>query len=245
MRVPSIMPPPHESRIVPAVHGRKETKPDPEFEIGLSDALRADYSQAGLVELYGKFATNDGPFDTLMRRAIWRAVARRCGHGLRIGTGVGFKHLETFEIGDSVFIGAQAYIQGRFDGTTRIGNHVWIGPQSYMDARDLVIGDYVGWGPGAKALGSAHTGVPADVPVIHTDLEIKPIRVEDWADVGTNATLLPGVTIGRGAIVGAGAVVTQDVPAFAIVAGVPARFIRWRPDTPVAATAEPRSEEKE
>ena len=56
-------------------------------------------------------------------------------------SGVGFKHLETFEIGDSVFIGAQAYIQGRFDGTTIIGDHVWIGPQAYMDARDLVLED--------------------------------------------------------------------------------------------------------
>jgi hypothetical protein len=44
----------------------------------------------------------------------------------------------------------------------------------------------------------------------------------------SNATILPGVTIGRGAIVGAGAVVTHDVPPFAIVAGVPAKFLRWR-----------------
>ena len=149
----------------------------------------------------------------MMRRCIWRAVARRCGHGLQIGSGVGFKHLETFEIGDGVFIGAQAYIQGRFDGTTIIGDHVWIGPQAYMDARDLVLEDYVGWGPGAKVLGSSHTGIPADVPIVHTDLEIKPVRICAWADIGTNATILPGVTVGRGAIVGAGAVVTHDVAA--------------------------------
>jgi acetyltransferase-like isoleucine patch superfamily enzyme len=174
----------------------------------------------------------DGSLDVMMRRCIWRAGARRCGHGLQIGSGVGFKHLETFELGDKVFIGAQAYIQGRFDGTTIIGNHVWIGPQAYMDARDLVIEDYVGWGPGAKVLGSAHTGIPADVPIVHTDLEIKPVRVGAWADIGTNATILPGVTIGRGAIIGAGAVVTHDVAPFAIVAGVPARFMRWREAAP-------------
>lgn len=43
-----------------------------------------------------------------------------------------------------------------------------------------------------------------------------------------NAAILPGVTIGKGSIVGAGAVVTKDVSPFAIVAGVPAKFLRWR-----------------
>ena len=217
-----------QGRIVRAVHGRQETRPDPEFEIGLSESLKSTYGSAALIELYARFATGDGALDVMMRRCIWRATARRCGHGLQVGSGVGFKHLETFELGDSVFIGAQSYIQGRFDGTTIIGNHVWIGPQAYMDARDLVLEDYVGWGPGAKVLGSAHTGVPADVPIVHTDLEIKPVRIGAWADIGTNATILPGVTVGRGAIIGAGAVVTHDVAPFAIVAGVPARFIRWR-----------------
>src|SRR5690606_13912745 len=91
--------------------------------------------------------------------------------------------------------------------------------------------DSVGWGPGARVLGSQHTGLPADLPIISTDLDIKPVRVGDWADIGTNAILLPGVTIGKGAIVGAGAVVVEDVPPFAIVAGVPARFLRWRPES--------------
>jgi acetyltransferase-like isoleucine patch superfamily enzyme len=215
-------------RIVAAVHGRKETRPDPDFEIGLAESLSESYGPDALVELYGRFAAGDGPLDLMMRRCIWRATARRCGHGLHVDSGVGFKHIETFELGDSVFIGAQAYIQGRFDGTTIIGNHVWIGPQAYLDARDLVLEDYVGWGPGAKALGSAHTGLAIDVPIIHTELEIKPVRIGAWADIGTNATILPGVTVGRGAIVGAGAVVTHDVPPFAIVAGVPAKFMRWR-----------------
>jgi acetyltransferase-like isoleucine patch superfamily enzyme len=86
----------------------------------------------------------------------------------------------------------------------------------------------VGWGPGAKVLGSTHTGLPIDIPIIKTDLEIKSVKVETGADIGMNAIILPGVTIGKGSIVGAGAVVTQDVPPFAIVAGVPAKFLRWR-----------------
>ena len=216
------------ARVVPAVHGRREVRPDPTFEVGLAESLRGSYGSTGLVELYARFAMGDGYLDGLMRRCIWRAGARRCGHGLQVGSGVGFKHLETFEIGDGVFIGAQAYVQGRFDGTTIIGDNVWIGPQAYFDARDLVLEEYVGWGPGAKVLGSSHTGLPVDVPIVHTDLEIKPVRIGAWADIGTNATILPGVTVGRGAIVGAGAVVTSDVADFAVVAGVPARFLKWR-----------------
>jgi acetyltransferase-like isoleucine patch superfamily enzyme len=217
-------------RIVRSVHGTREVTPDPDYEIGLADMLRATYDRKGLIELYARFTAGDGDLDQLMRRAIWRAAARSCGHGLKVGSGVGFKHLETFEIGDGVFIGAQAYIQGRFDGTCVIGSHTWIGPQAYFDARDLVLGEFVGWGPGAKVLGSAHSALPIELPIIQTDLEIRPVRVGAWADIGTNATLLPGVTIGKGAIVGAGAVVTRDVEPFAIVAGVPAKFVRWRDD---------------
>jgi acetyltransferase-like isoleucine patch superfamily enzyme len=216
------------TRTVESVHGLRKPEPDPEFELGLAEYLRNQYGRDALLDLYSRFALGDGDFDLLMRRAIWRAVARGCGHGVHIGSGVGFKHLETFEIGNGVFFGAQAYIQGRFDGKCIIGDQVWIGPQSYFDARNLVIEEYVGWGPGAKVLGSTHSGAPTDVPIIQTDLEIKPVKIEAWADVGTGAVILPGVTVGKGSIVGAGAVVTEDVPPFSIVAGVPARFLRWR-----------------
>lgn len=221
-----------ERRVVAAVHG-KSLAQEAAFEPGLADALREGYSAQGLLELYARFVHGDGMFDSLMRRLIFRAGARRCGSGLQVGSGVAFKHLETFEIGDAVFIGAQANIQGRYDGIFRIGRHSWIGPQAFLDARDLVIGEHVGWGPGAKLLGSEHIGFPLDVPIIETDLDIRPVRIGDWADIGTNAVILPGVTIGKGAIVGAGAVVTADVEPFAIVAGVPARFMRWRADAAV------------
>lgn len=220
--------PENNFRIVPAVHGKQQVEADPLFELEMSRHLRTVYGADALLEHYRRFANGDGELDSLMRRVIWRAVVRKLGNHVRIGSGVGFKHLETFEIGDGVFIGAQSYIQGRFDGTTKIGNHVWIGPQAYFDARHIILEDYVGWGPGAKVLGSVHSGLPIDRPIIETDLEIRPVHVQAWADIGTGAILLPGVTVGKGGIVGAGAVVTSNVAPFAIVAGVPARFLRWR-----------------
>jgi galactoside O-acetyltransferase len=69
------------------------------------------------------------------------------------------------------------------------------------------------------------------VPILQTDLDIRPVRVGAWSDIGTNAVIIPGVTIGKGALVGASAVVTADVEPFAVVAGVPAKFLRWRTDS--------------
>lgn len=213
---------------IAAVHGLRGIVEDPQFEVGLANWLRSTYETAGLPDLYSRFALGDGQLDALMRRVMWRLGAKTCGSGLQIASQASFKHLETFEIGSNVFVGTNASIHGRIGGTCIIGDHVWIGPHAFLDARNLVLGNHVGWGPGAKVLGSEHTGFPIDVPIIATDLEIKPVRVGAGADIGTNATILPGVTIGEGAIIGAGAVVTSDVPAYAIVAGVPARVLRMR-----------------
>jgi acetyltransferase-like isoleucine patch superfamily enzyme len=215
-------------RVVPAVHARQVVEPDGSDELELADQLRRDHTREQLLALASAHAHGDNAADARMRRAVWRALAKRFGHGIRIGRGALAKHPETFEIGDGVVIGEQAFIQGRFDGRCVIGAHTWIGPQSYLDARDLVIEDSVGWGPGAKVLGSQHTGLPVDVPIVQTDLRIESVHVGAWSDVGVNAVVLPGVTIGKGAIVGAGAVVTSDVPAFSVVVGVPARFLKWR-----------------
>jgi acetyltransferase-like isoleucine patch superfamily enzyme len=216
------------TRTVGAVHGRDRPGPDPGHEVALAGHLRGTLSADALTALWARFRDGETDFDHMMRRVLLRALARSFGDGISVGAQVGFKHPETFALGNRVFIGAQSYLQGRFDGRFEIGDGVWIGPQSYFDARDLVIGESVGWGPGAKVLGSQHVALPTDVPIVETDLEIKPVRIEAWADVGTNAVILPGVTVGRGSIVGAGAVVTKDVAPFSVVAGVPAKHVRWR-----------------
>jgi len=216
------------TREVAATFGRREIRQDPSWERDFANWLREANGRDELQSLFGRFRVGESAFDAFMRRVLLRAMCRAAGHDLQVGVGVVLKHPETMEFGDCVFIGSQVMIQGRFDGTCRIGNHVWIGPQAYFDARALTLEDYVGWGPGAKVLGSAHTGVPAEDPIITTGLVIKPVVVETGADVGMNASILPGVRVGANAIVGAGAVVTQDVPEYAIVAGVPARVLRSR-----------------
>ena len=217
-------------RKVSATFGRETSIPDPVWEVGLAASLHDIHTREGLLALFDRFRGGEGPFDTMMRRVLFRALCRRVGYGLNVSPEVVVKHPETMEFGDAVFIGAQSMIQGRFDGTCRIGNHVWIGPHAYFDARNLVIEDYVGWGPGAKVLGSTHSGQPTDVPIIATDLIIKPVTIGYGADIGTNATILPGVHIGAHSIVGAGAVVTHDIPEYAVVAGVPARILYSRKD---------------
>jgi acetyltransferase-like isoleucine patch superfamily enzyme len=216
------------TREIAATFGVKQVSTDPAWELHCAEWLRENHSTEALAEMFARFREGEGSFEVSIRRAVFRAVCRRVGSDIQIGPGVVLKHPETMEFGDCVFIGAQAMIQGRFDGTCRIGNHVWIGPQAYFDARDLVLEDYVGWGPGARVLGSAHTGEPVDIPVIATNLVIKPVVIGCGADIGVNSVILPGVHVGAHAIVGAGAVVTQDVPEYAVVAGVPAKILRLR-----------------
>lgn len=218
----------NDERLVPAVFGSAEVVKDAAWEWEFAAQLKQSYSPAELLAMYSRYRSEEGPFETQLRRIIFRSMCRTAGHNLQIAPEVVLKHAETMEFGDAVFIGAQSMIQGRYDGKCKIGNHVWIGPHAYFDARDLVLEDYVGWGPGAKVLGSAHTGDPVSVPIIKTGLSIQPVVIGYGADIGTNATILPGVHVGAHAIVGAGAVVTEDVPEYSIVAGVPARVIRHR-----------------
>lgn len=215
-------------KVVKAVFGKEKIRHDPAFELEFVQYLSETFTFEERLSIYNKFNTGETKLDALMRRIFLKSFFKSFGNDVTVEPHFSFIHPETIEIGSGVFIGRHTFIQGRFDGYCNIGNKVWIGPYSYFDARALVIEDNVGWGPGAKVLGSEHTAIPKNIPVIQTDLVIKPVRVCRGSDIGVNAVILPGVTIGEGAIVGAGAVVTKDVEPYTIVAGVPAKLVRKR-----------------
>ena len=217
-----------KARIVKATHGTKKFMQDSPAEKAFASHLRKTLSAKEIQTLFSRYCEGLSEYDFTMRRIIWKALAKKVGNGLRIGAGVKFKHLETFSFGKNVFIGDSVHLQGRHDGEAYFGDGCWIGPQTFIDARCLKISRKVGLGPSVRILGSTHTGLPIDKPIIETELEIKPVFIGENADIGTGSIILPGVKIGEGAIVGAGAVVTRNVKSMQVFCGVPAKKIKSR-----------------
>jgi acetyltransferase-like isoleucine patch superfamily enzyme len=138
-------------------------------------------------------------------------------------------HPENVTLGRNVYVGHNAILKGYYKNELVIGDESWIGQQVFMHAAGGIrIGARVGIGPGVKILTSQHEESGRGVPVLFSPLALAPVVIEDDADVGIGAVILPGVRIGTGAIIGAGSVVTRDVPAYAVVAGSPARILRHR-----------------
>jgi len=92
----------------------------------------------------------------------------------------------------------------------------------------VTIGDWVGFGPDVKVWSVNHRFDDPDTPWQLQGWEEKPVHIEDDVWLGANVFVMPGVTIGKGAIVSAGAVVSKSIPAYALVAGNPARVVGWR-----------------
>lgn len=90
------------------------------------------------------------------------------------------------------------------------------------------IGDNVMMGPEVIILTSNHSHARTDIPMLEQGLDHMPVYIGNDVWIGTRAIILPGVKIGNGVIIGAGAVVTKDVPDFAIVGGVPAKVVKMR-----------------
>jgi acetyltransferase-like isoleucine patch superfamily enzyme len=143
-------------------------------------------------------------------RCWLRLVLGRCGRRLQVQRPFVILGPAQVAIGDDVSFGAYLHIWGM--GGVTIVNRVMIG--SHVSITSLTH-DYT-------------------APVMKGTSIAKPVIIEDDVWIGAHCTILPGVHIGQGAVVGAGAVVAANVSPDVIVAGVPAHFVRSRP-RPVTA----------
>ncbi|OGK39543.1 hypothetical protein A2954_07705 [Candidatus Roizmanbacteria bacterium RIFCSPLOWO2_01_FULL_37_12] len=137
-----------------------------------------------------------------LRRFFYRIAGIKIGRGSSIHMGTRFYDPVNISIGEDTIIGEDAVLDGR---------------------DKLVIGNHVAVATGAMFLNSQH-----EINDEFFSPSISPIAVEDYVFIGPRVIVQPGVRIGRGAIVAAGAVVTKDVPPFAVVGGVPAKIISER-----------------
>jgi len=136
-----------------------------------------------------------------------RHLFDKCGKNVNIDRGVEFGSGRGIEIGDDTGIGMRCKIQ---IGTVKIGRYVMMSP-------DVII------------LTQNHRHDNTEIPMaLQGNEPVEPVIISDDVWIGTRVIILPGRRIGRGAIVGAGAIVTRDVPDFAIVGGNPAVVIKFR-----------------
>lgn len=141
------------------------------------------------------------PFASI-RHSVLRLAGVRIGKGSTVHMGCRFFEPRGVSIGEDTKIGDNAFLDGR--APLKIGNHVDIASQVLIYNSEHDKND-----PLFRAIDA-------------------PVEIEDYVFIGPRAIILPGVRIGKGAIVAAGAVVTKDVAAFSIVAGVPAKVIGQR-----------------
>lgn len=136
------------------------------------------------------------------RKLVYNLAGLKIGHKSKIHVGARFFEPKNIRVGEDTLVGEFAFIDGRDE--LIIGNHVDIASQVliYNSEHDVGSDDF-------RAITA-------------------PVVIEDYVFIGPRSIILPGVKIGRGAIIAAGAVVTKDVPGFKIVAGVPAKEIGER-----------------
>lgn len=117
-------------------------------------------------------------------------------------------------------------------GWLKTGVEVSFGPgvHVYEPRAGVEIGDYCMIGAGTMICGVSHGMTERGIPMRHQKPVIEKIIIEDDVWIGMGVIILPGVRIGKGAVIGAGSVVTKDVPPFAVGSGVPYRPSRQRQD---------------
>ena len=139
-----------------------------------------------------------------------------------------FINLYGCEIGDETKIGAFVEIQKN----AKVGSRCKVSSHTFI-CEGVTIEDNVFIGHGVMFTNDSYPRATTESGGLQTeaDWKVETTVVKKGASIGTGATILPNVSIGENAIVGAGSVITRDVPANAVVAGNPAKVLRYLKDT--------------
>ena len=152
----------------------------------------------------GNSMTRFGKRNKKIRASLVRVYIRYCGKNVNIEPHTIFNH--ALSIGDNSGIGEFSEIYGE----VTIGSDVMMGTNCIIYSRN-------------------HAFARLDIPMWQQGFSnSKPVIIGNDVWIGGRVTILPGVNIGNGAIIGAASVVTKDVPSYAIVGGNPARIIKYR-----------------
>lgn len=151
--------------------------------------------------------------------SLGRGVEIRSPARLRLGKRV------TIENGVLLHCGGMEWSGGR--GGIAIGDDTYVGPKAVLfGAGGIDLGVRVLISPGVVISSHQHSFTRVDQAIGLQPVEFGAVVIEDNVWIGSNATILPGVSIGAGTVVGAGAVVTRSLPRRVLSAGVPARVVR-------------------
>lgn len=132
-------------------------------------------------------------------------------------------------IGKNTRVGRNTRISAGFDGRIEVGANVLIDEGTCVMAQEHVyIGDNTMIAPYCFITDFNHQFDRTDIPIAKQGYKTKKVRIEEDVWIGTHCIILPGVTLGKGSVVGAGSVVTKSVKSYSVVAGNPAKVIKQR-----------------
>jgi acetyltransferase-like isoleucine patch superfamily enzyme len=165
-----------------------------------------------------------------LSRKIWYERIFKNSNELHIGPGCQFIGQNAINFIGRVTMGFNCYFDAT-DGSITVGNMVSFNIGVHINASvggKIIIGENCLIGPGVVMRTSNHRYSRTDIPIRYQQHDSGDIVLKEDCWIGANAILLSGVQIGKGAIVGAGAVVTKDISDYAVVGGIPARILKWR-----------------
>lgn len=163
-----------------------------------------------------------------IRKKFWHKRLRSCGNNLKTLPNCIIENEENIEIGSNALFCNYSSFHANH-GYLKIGNNVFTNRHVMINANnsgEILVGNDVLIGPNVVIVAFNHNYLDDLKQINHQGVTSGKIVIEDDVWIGSNAVILPNVTIGTHSVIAAGAIVTKDVPAHTIVAGVPARVIK-------------------